>query len=202
MNVLSLGCGLCQDYYALAHSLTTAFIYRGYDAVAWKALEHLPEARENRSVHNIAVQDIPAGDLHAADLVWLPKSITDIDESGAGILRGFAQKLAKTHKRRVFLVVSYATADATEPARTDLTTIVHDTMIHAGFGCDDDPASACSFGGDGIGLRTYYPDFVYPNEWLKPCAENSKSECTDCDAKRSPILTTGRTRFSILEYTR
>lgn len=107
LDIVSIGCGLCPDYYALLHAFngTLSFNYRGYDAVAWKARDLLiPVSPPNFFCWDTGVEHLSACDIMSVDVYVFPKSLTDIPPH---VISYLASVIATTDKRELFFLNSY-----------------------------------------------------------------------------------------------
>lgn len=110
-SILSLGCGLGQDYIALLNNLKK-FKYSGYDVVDWsKTREYIFDSTFNGKFLNQSISEVD--DIEKYNTFIFPKSIMDIYEqkdelSEQGyLIKEFAGKISKSNQRKLFFLNSY-----------------------------------------------------------------------------------------------
>ena len=113
-SILSLGCGLGQDYIALLNNLICLeeFKYSGYDVVDWsKTRQYIFGTTFDQKFFNKSISEVK--DIKKYNTFIFPKSIMDIyeqkDSSGRQgyLIEEFAGKISKSNQRKMFFLNSY-----------------------------------------------------------------------------------------------
>lgn len=200
VNFLSLGCGLCPDYFAIQHNLRNIpFSYYGCDAVDWTAFRLMPATGSNFVRSVAAAEAIVEDDLHWADVYLFPKSLGDIKGPTLEIV---AKRIAQTPKKRIFFLNSYVTYSFAIAGNRAPFYAVHQELLNAGFSCQDDVSVAYRMGETECALRRINSSFDFPSEYELRCEHYPavQTGCGGCEAKRSPLFKNTRMSYAVLEY--
>ncbi|MDG2632745.1 hypothetical protein P7M35_23185 [Vibrio parahaemolyticus] len=199
VKVLSLGCGLIPDYYALEHNLSCVeFEYYGVDACKWEARAYLPSYNSEKvNLYTDTVDKLTSKHVSAFDVIVFPKSIGDIDSNAN--LNNLAAEIAKTTKNKLYFLNSFVSYSVQNKEHIKLFEKIHDKLLGAGFTTSDKHRSSFYFGSRlGIGLKGINYNFNYHSDGFELCEE----DCDGCSVIKSPILTNHYMDFQILEYSR
>jgi len=210
INVVSLGCGLCPDYYALMGNLVRcAFNYTGYDVIEWSRRQFMPPIESNYKFVQSSVTDLNISDITNIDAFVFPKSIGDIRDSKEGAIDKLAATISATQKDRLFFLNSYVTKDMNRPLDLSAFITIHDALLAAGFSTKDD-VNKTFYLHDGvttdkpIGLFKINSGFEYPDKNRVTCdkQDDNAPGCKICPVPKSPIFTNKFMSFHLMEYER
>lgn len=199
VNVLSLGCGLIPDYYALEHNLScVAFEYHGIDACKWEARTYLPPYDLKKvKLYTDTVDNLTSKHVSVFDVIIFPKSIGDIDSNAN--LDKLATEIAKTTKNKLYFLNSFVSYSVQNKEHINLFGKIHDKLLAAGFTTSDKHRRSFYFGDHlGVGLKRINYNFNYHTDGFELCEEG----CNGCSVIKSPILTNHYMDYQILEYSR
>ena len=204
INIASLGCGLCPDYYAFRDNLHgIAFSYVGYDANKWSTKEFMPEVnRDFRFIHK-DVRVLTREELSNIDVYVFPKSIKDIEYSNSNSIINLASLIASSNKNRLFFLNSFVKDEDRQSQDTIVFKKIHDALLMKGFKTDDDYTKILPCDKDDTKLNKIHQNFDYPKDKFIKCPkEGTKQLCKDCKVIWKPILTNKFMCGHILEYVR
>lgn len=196
LNIASIGCGLCQDYYAISNALygIAGFNYWGYDAVAWDAHRALPPPDNNFSYLNSSVKYFRSLNVRGIDVFVFPKSLSDLDFS---CLTHLASVIASTDRRVLYFLNSY---------------VRKNDEIYGSFNLIDQALSRANFKlnyqrgpmevGNGRISDKYelFDSCVDKIECAKFDVQNS--DCSQCEVVMHPIKSAGFSCYELREYVR
>lgn len=208
LNIVSFGCGLSPDYYALKDNLNEVnFSYTGIDAVQWSSQQLMPKRGDNYRFEMKNAATVPDDLIENADVFIFPKSIGDID--GSVGIDGLASRIGSLGKNRIFFLNSFVTKSFNNPVDVSVFGKIHNSLCEAGYSTNDDHRTSYHLSESSanvgvIGLRKIHWDFIYPSGFDISCNdENSQEiECQNCMVPKKPIYTNQYMAFSILEYVR
>ncbi|MCL2721802.1 MAG: hypothetical protein FWD47_10760 [Treponema sp.] len=202
-NVLSIGCGCFLDYHGLVFALSQSskpIKYTGIDIIEWN-YNHL-FLDQNIQFSQIKIEDyeFPLSTDH--NIIFFPKSLSEIPDDGLNVLLGNLQKINFTSDY-IYLVSS--TMDKGFVHDEGKYKRIISAFENISFYCNSyQPTQELKkkaflhFDND-----FYYPDSVknYLNSLHEKCVEyttNNKNCKDDCiNITRSPILTTNHVSFII-----
>lgn len=196
VNIMSLGCGLCQDYHALTDALSgvVSFNYWGYDITAWDAFKIMPPPGTNFSYLNSGVQFFRPLNVAGIDAFVFPKSLSDIDPVSMAHL---ASVIATTDRSRLFFLNSYV-RNGGQPYGSLGT--IHNALIGAGF------TQAPTLGPYHISadrITDRYPKFdSCVGKISCPKFSITNANCSNCEAVKYPMLSGNYSYFELREYVR
>jgi hypothetical protein len=204
VKVVSFGCGLAPDYYALMHNLTCNFEFHGYDAYQWKQRNLMPVTGFNFNFHNVCVSTLNVSDVCDADVFVFPKSIGDIYDSDSENISHLADIISKTTKRRIFFLNSFVCTDGQQNIiHIGYFKKIHDALLNAGFTTNDNRLNTHYQGDEkGCGLNRVNRGFVYDANCFIKCDDPECKDKCRCNVIKSPILTNKFMDYQVMEYTR
>jgi len=201
LNVVSLGCGLTPDYYALKHNLSCQFEYHGYDAYNWTQRALMPSVGSNYRFYNTPVSVINSSDVSNADVFIFPKSIGDIFSSDETSIDHLADVISRTDKKRLYFLNSFV-SDGKRKNRVHIGYFrkIHDELLKVGFLTNDDPDATFHYGELGCGLNKIHRNFVYDTAFCIKCMVPGCTDTCRCNVNKTPILTNRFMDYQVMEY--
>jgi hypothetical protein len=210
LNVLSIGTGCGVDYCGLEFALrehgmnaSSHAFYTGVDIIRWKYRDKF----DNEDCHFLLkdITDWDKLDEEDYNVVIFPKSIGEFSqEQFLKIISTFEN--TKFASDRIILISSVREqSDSFDiPRLARIISVFEDSQKYV---CLDERDTCTKFV-ENVGLRKYFPDFVFPQDILdfianlvsrcKGFQENSKTCEDDCqNLNRSPILRTKHIRYQI-----
>lgn len=195
LNISSIGCGLCQDYYAIYNALygVAPFNYWGYDAAAWEMHRLLPTPGENFSYLNSSVRYFRTLNVRGVDVFVFPKCLSDLDFD---CLSHLASVIATTDRKTLYFLISYVRRGGEVFGSFDL---IDRTLAQAGF-----YQNYYSGRIDGAGrISDKY-------ELFDSCVDRidcsrfdvQNGECGQCEVVMHPIKSAGFFCYELREYVR
>lgn len=202
IKVISMGCGLCPDYYALVHNLECEFEYHGYDAYEWSMRKFMPQVANDYNFYKKSLKNIKSEEIYDCDVFIFPKSIGDINDSNDKIIEHLANIISKINKNRIFFLNSYVSNENQNTSHVELFEQIHNKLLNSGFSTKDDYKKTF-YKGDrvGQGLKGIHIDFDYDSGCFISCVDKNTS-CTYCNVVKYPILTNKFMDYQLLEYFR
>ena len=214
-DVLSIGAGCGLDYFGLNYALqgeglsvSDYVYYTGIDQIDWGYRDTL----DNTDCHFIN-RDINELSCLDADynIIIFPKSIGEFTKAGFTRLEKIF-RVSDFRTDRLVLISSLRELNANTDVNrlTSIATILEE--IH-GFKCLDDKKAYTHYR-ENAGLRTYFSDFIYPDEILSyikslsfRCPVRMGNGGVSCENEclamnRSPILRTSHIKYQILKLQR
>jgi hypothetical protein len=204
MKVVSFGCGLAPDYYALTHNLTCNFEYYGYDAYQWTQRNLMPVSGQNFNFSNSCVSILNMSDVCDVDVFVFPKSIGDIYDSDPDNINHLADVISNTTKNRIFFLNSFVCNDGQQNTiHIGYFRRIHDALLNVGFTTNDNRLSTFRQGEVmGCGLNKVNRGFVYDANCFIKCDDPECKDKYHCNVIKSPILTNKFMDYQVMEYTR
>ena len=203
-NVLSIGCGCFLDYHGLAFASARSPLpirYTGVDVISWGYNGIF--SNSDIQFCQTKIEDFPFPELVDYNIIFFPKSISEISDKG---LNTFLGNLRGVNFTSDYIYVISSTMD--KGYRHDETKykLIIEYFKNIGFSCKNyQPAQEIkdkrAF--NKFDRHFYYPDDVkdYLGTLNEKCSEyikNSKSCSNDCkEMSRSPILTTKYVSFLV-----
>lgn len=199
VEILSLGCGLSPDYFALHHNMDgIKFKYTGYDS-SWGF------KKRNSKFYEFHKKDISTlNDVIKFDVFIFPKSIGDINNSNSSVIGKLARKIAITEKKRIFFLNSYVANESQNTSHVQLFKIIHNALVNKDFNSEDNYEDTYYCGTkQPQGLIAINSNFKYPQDGFIVCDDkNDCKKCRECNVIKNPILTNTFMDYQILEYYR
>lgn len=219
-RVLSIGCGCGLDYYALELALrdqgtncSKSVYYTGVDKIKW----HYTDSFGNRDYKIITTNILDLGNINQIqeepfDIIIFPKSIGEFSDNEFELLIG-RFNASDFPQKKVFIVSSlrkeYSAIDQ-ERMRILLENI---ERTH-GYICNK-PKTEYIYYTQSVGLRKYFPDFIYPNDIYqfldnlsqacptrKANGRFCEDDCADTLSNKRPILRTDHIRYQYFMLTK
>lgn len=215
INVLSLGCGAMQDYWALTEAISESpddlrVFYTGVDCIDWVDKFDVRADDNVEFVQSDVVDHLRSIYATDADVVIFPKSISEFNGSYFDELLKELGKVVFT-KDRFYILISLRTDAYNRDRDFEKSKKIAEAIERGGY--------VCRSGLDGFycykecsGINKLDKKFIYPDDAIilldslrERCGKCATGDCdNDCTSnlQRSPILRTGHVNFAILEFAR
>ncbi|PLX89594.1 MAG: hypothetical protein C0618_00840 [Desulfuromonas sp.] len=219
-KVLSIGCGCGLDYYGLelalrekGSSCQDKVFYTGIDKIDWIYRDNFGnDDFEFFQGDILDFEDISKINDNEFDVIIFPKSIGEFEDNEFKKLKDIFKR--SQFSKKSLLIVSSVRKQHSAIDTNRMASVLRILENDHGYSCPK-AKTEYTYYKKVVGLRTYFYDFVYPQEaydYLSALHEkcpkyisNSKYCEDDCKGNlnnKRPILNTGHIRYQIFDLTR